>query len=317
METTNPATEVAQEVDVVDRLAQALGPLTEDVQEEPEAEPETEPEAEQEPEADGEPEGEPDAEPEAAPTDEEVEFDGERFKLPPKVAEVVKKADSLQADYTRKTQEVAETKRIVEDKKQYLEAQELILQHAFTDAAEVQSIQAQLQQFDALDWKTLVAEDAQKALQLNLARQQLQSKLTEKQQRLQQIVQQAQAAKAQHTRQQMELGMAEVQRRIGKVDDKVRQTLLGAAREYGMAESHLMDPVVIHALSDAAKWRALQQSKPQVTKKVQQAKAAPQPSARSTAPSIEQARWNEQRQALKKTGRQDVAASLLTKMLSK
>ena len=311
MEATNPAAEV-ETVDPADRLAELFtappdDEVVDEAQEEEDESAQADPDHEAE-EGDGE-------DVEAEDDSEEVAYGEKLYKLPKELAEVVKKADSLQADYTRKTQDVADTRRIVEDKRQYLEAQELILQHAFSDAAEVQSIQTQLQQFDALDWNSLVAEDAQKALQLNLARQQLHQRLTEKQHRLQQVVKQAQEAKAQHLRTQAELGMAEVQRRIGKIDDKTRETLISAARQYGMQESHLMDPVVVHALSDAAKWRALQSGKPAAVKKAQQARPAAQPAARSTAPSIDQARWNEQRSALKKTGRQDVAAALLNRIV--
>jgi hypothetical protein len=308
-ETTNPVEEVG--TDPADRLAALFTAPPEDDEEV------VDEAVEEEQDEDGDDDEVEEGESEPAPEDdsEEVTYGDKQYKLPKELAEVVKKADSLQADYTRKTQDVADTRRIVEDKKQYLEAQELILQHAFSDAAEVQSIQAQLQQFDALDWNSLVAEDAQKALQLNLARQQLHQRLTEKQYRLQQIVKQAQDAKVQHTRNQAELGMAEVQRRIGKLDDKMRETLMTAARQYGMQESHLMDPVVIHALADAAKWRALQSGKPAAVKKAQQARPAAQPAARSTAPSNEQSRWNEQRSALKKTGRQDVAAALLNRIV--
>lgn len=216
---------------------------------------------------------------EATPELEEVEYEGEKVKVPPKVAEALKKADSFQSDYTRKTQELASIRKIVEDKSQFLEAQEMLYQHAFTEAAEVQALQGQLKQYDSLDWNALIAEDAQKAFQLQVSRNTLQSQLQEKQGRLSQVAQAAQQARAQHLRQQMELGQQEMQRRVGKLTDQQRQDLIATAREYGMEERHLMDPVVIHALADAAKWRSVQKSKPQAMRKVQEAPKAVRPSA--------------------------------------
>lgn len=314
---TNPVAEVttapSEGASPEDRLMALYSEEPEEQSDEPEDEA---PAAESEPTAESEsPEVVTD---QAAEEFEEVEYDGKPVKLPPKIAEVVKKAESLQADYTRKTQEVAEQRRAIEDKQHYIAAKELILQSAFKEAAEVESIQSQLAQFDQLDWNSLVIEDAQKALQLNFARQQLQSKLATKQGELQKTIEKAQAAKAQHDRQQMELGKAELARRVGKISDADRAATWQQALTLGFSESELAsatDPRLMHALYKAAKFDAMQAAtQTALTKKVPQAKPMTTPASRASTTQAEASREALEKK-LRKSGKQEDAMALLMSRL--
>lgn len=242
---------------------------------------------------------------------EEVEFEGVAAKVPPKIAEVIKKAESLQKDYTQKTQEVAETRKAVEDKSQYLQARETILQHAFKEAAEVESINAQLQQFDSLDWNALFNEDGQRAMQLSFARQQLQNKLAQSQGKLNQVIAKAQQAQAQHLQKQLEVGRAELQRRLGKASEAELQATMKQGLELGFSESEMKtstDPRLMHALYKAAKWDAMQQAKPQAMKKIAEAPKAVKPSA----PQPKQSKDNRAAMdRLRKTGRAEALINFL------
>lgn len=259
------------------------------------------------------------AEPE--PSDgEEVEFDGASFKLPPKIAEVVKKAESLQADYTRKTQDVADQRKAVEDRSQYLQAREMVLQTAFSEAAQVQSLQSQLQQFDSLDWNALFAEDSNRAIQLNFARQQLQTQLGQAQGKLNEKIAQAQQIQSQHLQKQQELGKAELQRRIGKASEQELQATWKQGLDLGYSEAELKDSTdarLMHALFKAAKFDQLSQAqKSAVTKKVAQAKPMPAGTARTpvTGPL---AKIDEAKSRLKKSGKDSDALAALTQMFER
>jgi hypothetical protein len=242
---------------------------------------------------------------------EEVEFEGVAAKVPPKIAEVLKKAESLQKDYTQKTQEVAETRKAVEDKSQYLQARETILQHAFKEAAEVESINAQLQQFDSLDWNALFNEDGQRAMQLSFARQQLQNKLAQSQGKLNQVIAKAQQAQAEHLQKQTEIGRAELQRRLGKASEADLQATWKQGLDLGFSEKEMKgstDPRLMHALYKAAKWDAMQQAKPQAMKKIAEAPKAVKPSA----PQPKQSKDNRAAMdRLRKTGRAEALINFL------
>jgi hypothetical protein len=263
---TNPNPEVTPEQDLLNALDDAPeGEVVEEAQtddEQPTDEAPAEDSEQEQPAAD----------------EEEVELDGEKLKLPKKVAEAVMR----QQDYTRKTQEVAQQRRTVEDKAQYLDAREQILQSTFQEAAELQATQKQLEQYAALDWNALIADDPQQAMRLSMARQELQSKLNEKQRAVQTLIANAEAARNQHLAKQQELGRVELQRRVGALSDTDRKRTYeqGVALGYTDQElSTIADPRIMHALYKAAQWDALQAAKPQAMKKGAQAPAAVKPSA--------------------------------------
>jgi hypothetical protein len=273
MEDTNPATEVSPEqalMDALDEPAQA---------DEPEVVASAEEEAE---------ESAPDEVSDDQPSDdeEEVEIDGEKLKLPKKVAAAVMR----QQDYTKKTQEVAEKRRSVDDRAQYLDAREQLLQMTFQEAAELHSLQKQLEQFNGIDWNALVTDEPQRALSLSLARQQLHQQLAEKQGKLNGLTANGEAARKAHLEKQQELGRAELTRRVGKMTDADKTRTLKQGADLGYSDSELAtiaDPRLFHALYKAAQWDAMQAAKPKAMQKVAEApkaikQAAPTPQRQRT-----------------------------------
>lgn len=85
---------------------------------------------------------------------EEVEHDGKKFKLP----KALKPALMFQADYTRKTQEVAEIRRNLEAA---VAKQTEIDETVLTSRAKVVSIDAQLAEYGKVDWETWDRTDPQ------------------------------------------------------------------------------------------------------------------------------------------------------------
>jgi hypothetical protein len=103
---------------------------------------------------------------EAAEDDDEFDLDGERLRLPKKVAPYLMR----QADYTRKTQELAEQRRAFEQSRAsaaQVEADEIML------VARVQILQEQVRAFDEVDWDALEAESPHDAQRLWRQREQL------------------------------------------------------------------------------------------------------------------------------------------------
>lgn len=122
------------------------------------------------------------------PEDEEVEYEGERFKVPSKLKDALLR----QADYTRKTQEVAETRREVEAKAEMVERQAKAHQEDLKEVAHLVNIDQRLQQFAQVNWQALNQQDPQQAQALHIEFTQLQSQrgqlvshLTQKQQQRQ------------------------------------------------------------------------------------------------------------------------------------
>lgn len=102
-------------------------------------------------EAEGEETEEESGEPETV----EVELNGETYKVPA----ALKDAFLMQADYTRKTQEVAETRKIAEAKLAEAESVFNVSNEVLEARAALLNVSNGLNQFQNMDWAKLEAED--------------------------------------------------------------------------------------------------------------------------------------------------------------
>ena len=89
-------------------------------------------------------------EPEAEPEEEteEVEWDGKKYALP----KTLKAGLMMQADYTRKTQEVAEQRKALGARYAEIEQQAELQRATLTERVQLETLTGQLQQFQSLDW---------------------------------------------------------------------------------------------------------------------------------------------------------------------
>jgi len=92
----------------------------------------------------------------------EIELDGETYALPPSL----KGAFLRQADYTRKTQELAEHRRAVESERQAAAEERRALRKASSDRATLLALDAQLDAFEEVDWDGLGQADPPRAREL-------------------------------------------------------------------------------------------------------------------------------------------------------
>lgn len=243
-----------------------------------------------------------------------VEFEGETFQVPAKLKDALLR----QQDYTVKTQQVAEQRRAVDDRAQYLEAKEALLGAAYEEATAYRAIQQQLEQFDALDWAKLAQSDMQQAYTLDLQRQELRRQLGTKEQALKAKVAQVEAARKMHMEKQMELGRAEFQRRVGALKAEDVQATWKQGQSLGFTEqelSSLTDARVMHAIWKAAKWDALQAGKSATKQQASKAPPVVRPGATKGASAVAAQQYQKQRQVLKHTGRVEDAARLLGRLI--
>ncbi len=119
-----------------------------------------------------------------APVEEndEIEVDGKKFTLPKSAAEKLRAERMMQADYTRKTQEAAEHRRVTDERAENN-------QKYLMDVAKIVSIDEQLGAYKGLNWDQIINQDPVEALkhqnnvrQLEQARNEAVQQLTQKQQ---------------------------------------------------------------------------------------------------------------------------------------
>lgn len=94
---------------------------------------------------------------EATPAEEEdeLDLDGEKVKLPKKIAEKVRAATLRMQDYTRKTMDLAEQRKANETQKA---AQEELFTTLRDDIGMVSALKHQLKAFEGIDWTALDAQ---------------------------------------------------------------------------------------------------------------------------------------------------------------
>jgi hypothetical protein len=216
---------------------------------------------------------------------EEIEHEGQKYKVPKAIKPLV----MMQADYTRKTQEVADLRKAVEAERQTL--------HQSSEAeiaarATVVALDQQLAQFQNIDWDAWEDQDpfaAQKGLrqyqQLRDARGQAAGQFV--------ALQQQRNLEAQRTTaKRLEEGRAALARDIPGWSDTLAASLLETgAKHYGFErgeiEDSFDDPRLIKVLHDAHQYQLSKGKQKQAQKHVaaQQVQPAAKVGARSAPPS--------------------------------
>lgn len=178
----------------------AEGESTPQPQDEEVATPESETQTE-----DGQTEGGESEQDRAQPEDDtdEVEHEGKKYKIPKAVKPLV----MMNADYTRKTQAVAEERKAVEAERESFRQNAKFYAETLQDQARLVNVDDQLKQYQALDWQNIWNQDPINAGKLNsqfqVLRQQrdaLASEIQGKQQKLHSEAQQSYAKREEESR---------------------------------------------------------------------------------------------------------------------
>jgi hypothetical protein len=122
-----------------------------------------------------------------------------------------------------------------------------------------------------------------------------------------------------HKQRQMELGRAELQRRVGSLRPEDAQATWKQGLTLGFTEAELgsiADARVMHALYLASKYQAMQGGKAIATKKAESAKPVKQV-ARSAPQAQKDGILAQKRESLKKTGRLEDAVDVLARRFSR
>jgi hypothetical protein len=291
-------------------------PLEEIPEEYEEEEEETE--GEDEPEAEGEVEGD-DSE-EQTEQSIKLKVNGEEIEKP--FNEVVALAQQG-LDYTKKTQEVAEQRKALEDYAQTIQVQEqnfrqqVQLQNALIgDVAQLTNIDQRLSAFNDVNWQELSDNDFVEAQKLFFTYNQLQQQrgqlATELEAKSQQIAEQ----QKQLLTDRVVKGKEILAKEIPNWSRDTSQQIISTGKEYGFTDDELgmiVDPRHVKVLHDAMQWRKLQ-SNSVVKNKVSNAKPVVKPGAKDTKNEVN-SQFKQQRDSLRKTGKSEYAQKLIERMI--
>lgn len=113
------------------------------------------------------------------PEEIEDELEGVKLRGPKDVLERIKAERLMQADYTRKTQEVAEQRRHIEQERERFQQAAKTHQENLREVGALVAIQERLSQFQNVNWAQLNAENPQQAQALHIEYTQLQARGTQ------------------------------------------------------------------------------------------------------------------------------------------
>jgi hypothetical protein len=200
------------------------------------------------------------------PTDEEIELDeGLKLKVPKDAAQKVREGWLRQADYTRKTTELAEQRRAFEQERatthQASEAELTAFAQASSFGNQVAQLDRQAQQYGG--WAAWAREDPFAANEAYMARGELDGARQHAMNSLAGLRQQRLSHQQQETAKQIEQGRAALASAIPGYSDDLKAKLTGFAAGFGFSQQELADveadPRVVKVLHAA--WKASETEK--------------------------------------------------------
>ena len=198
---------------------------------------------------------------------EEVEHDGKKYQIP----KDLKPALMLQADYTRKTQEVAEIRRAVEARQQAIEQTAQMQQAHIQAYGQVAAIDARLAQFQNLNWAQLNAQDPVQAQALLIEQTQLQQARQVAAQQVQQLEQRAGQQRTQLAQQRRMEAASQAAREIPGWNDELANAVSSTVmKTYGITAEELQtvaDSRFYRILHDAHQFQVLKAKQAEALKK--------------------------------------------------
>lgn len=175
-----------------------------------------------------------------APDEEEVEYEGVKYKVPPQLKDALLR----QADYTRKTQEVAEQRKQTEAQAAEVRQRAEQQQRYVADIAEVLAVDKQLARYQQLDWQELIDQDPQGAMKLQHQMNQLQAKRAELAQNVTQKQQQDALNEQQELAKRVQEADAYFKREIPNWSDERSNQLMKYGMELGIPAQTLSQAVI-------------------------------------------------------------------------
>jgi hypothetical protein len=218
---------------------------------------------------------------EAQSEEVEVEIEGEKYLVPKKISDRF----IQHADYTRKTQDLAELRRATSAEREVMSINKAFDQAVAGETSSLAVVRGQIAQYKQLDWQAMDTEQLLKArAQLDRLKDQeaeldtsIKAKRTEFDKRIEGHVQEA-----------LQAGEKYCQQHIKGWNEQTKKDLFdfGVSIGYTRAEmDRITDPRIVVSLHEQKMWRDLQTSKPGTLKRASQAAPVVRPGASQRQPS--------------------------------
>ncbi len=207
--------------------------------------------------------------------DLEEDLDGLKVRGKKDAIEKLKAERLMQADYTRKTQEVAEARKQAEAERQVFETERQVHMQNLQEVATMRAIEMQLQNFAQVNWQQLADQDPVQAMKLDHQMRALQSQREQLRASVAQRYEQFTQMQQQEAARQLAEGQKVLQRDIPGWGPELASKLSAFALANGYTEREvaaIRSPAMVRSL-----FREYQmaEAKKQATKRTQPVQAAP------------------------------------------
>lgn len=255
----------------------------------------------------------------SAPESIEIEFEGSTYKVPPELKKL-QEGYLRQEDYTRKTQEAAEMRKVADLTLQQAQAQQALQQVTQPYLESLIATNNQIKAFQNVDWNAYTDQDPVAANKHWIAYQALKDRKAN-------LEHEMQGAAAQHM-QKVRDAAENLKKENSKIltekvkgwnterDQKVREF---AGKNYGFSPQELgqvFDARVLRLMNDAYEWQTLQAAKPAIQKQVAQAQKTLKPTA-TQSQTQGQVRNNELKRQIRSAKSESQAAKGIEKLLER
>lgn len=207
--------------------------------------------------------------------DLEEDLDGLKVRGKKDAIEKLKAERLMQADYTRKTQEVAEFRKQAEAERQTFETERQVHMQNLQEVATMRAIEMQLQNFSQVNWQQLADQDPVQAMKLDHQMRALQSQREQLRASVSQRYEQFTQAQQQEAARQLAEGQKVLQRDIPGWGPELAGKLSAFALANGYTEREvaaIRSPAMVRSL-----FREYQvaEAKKKATTRTPQVQAAP------------------------------------------
>lgn len=219
---------------------------------------------------------------EAEPELVEIEQGGKKYQIPAEL----KDGFMLQADYTRKSQEVAEKARQIEAQTADFEKQRELQTATFEQSVALKQVDLQLEAFNQINWQQLMEEDPQQFQRLDWQRRQFAEQRNALANQIAHAQQEAFQKQREEYAKRKEQALTQVAKAIPGWSRETAEKLKSYGLGRGYPESRLrslIDPLDIETLDKSRRWDELQATR-NAPKPKQAVKDPPKPLKTKTAP---------------------------------
>ena len=166
---------------------------------------------------------------------EDVEYEGKKYKLPKEIKDAVMR----HADYTQKTQEIAEARRTVESVRAAIQQQAQLHQATMAEQGRLAAITQRLEDYDKVDWAAWQASDPVAAQREWMTRTQLKEAQDGLVRGIQEKQYQIALNQQQELARQIEQGQAVIAREIPGWGPEKAKELRDVGKSIGFSEAEL------------------------------------------------------------------------------